>query len=530
MPSPDQVMKNITNHYKRIRASFILTSLAVFALGLFLLPNFTFFSKEGENLFTIWLFGEEMGCVESQEKAEELIIKAREELAEGSKDLYMIDDLHKEIIGEESIYKNVDDEEEVYKKIKAALLNHQKQTMTRAYMVKVNNTTVNLATAKEVDELLSRAIAKYDENNEYELTTEINQDRIMSTLTARLSRRDVDYDSINFEGGAEILTGKDIAESELIEYLDFDEITQGIIEINFAEEVEVSETYVPKSELVDVETALNLFTGMQEVQQIYDVQPGDTLSAISNKTGISMEELVRLNSDYLKDVNSTIRAGQSLIITVPEPELSVLWTKREIVEESYEADVIYIDNDDWYTTKQVTLTEPSAGYRKVVSDVTYKNENAINRNIVKEEILIEAVAKVVERGTKVPPTYIKPISGGKVSSGFGSRSRPGGIGSSYHQGVDFAIPIGSSVYASSGGVVSAAGWSGGYGNMVLITHPDGSKTRYAHLSKCLVSVGQSVSQGEKIALSGNTGISTGPHLHFEIILNGTPVNPLNYIN
>ena len=165
-----------------------------------------------------------------------------------------------------------------------------------------------------------------------------------------------------------------------------------------------------------------------------------------------------------------------------------------------------------------------------MSDVTYKNENAINRNIVKEEILLEAVAKVVERGTKVPPTYIKPISGGSISSGFGRRNSPGGIGSRNHQGVDFAIPSGSTVMASSGGKVSSAGWSGGYGYCVLITHPDGSQTRYAHLSKVLVSAGQTVSQGQKIALSGNTGISTGPHLHFEIILNGTPVNPLNYIN
>ena len=84
--------------------------------------------------------------------------------------------------------------------------------------------------------------------------------------------------------------------------------------------------------------------------------------------------------------------------------------------------------------------------------------------------------------------------------------------------------------ASSGGTVTRAGWSGGYGYVVYIKHPGGTETRYAHLSKVLVSVGQTVKQGEKIALSGNTGISTGPHLHFEILINGTAVNPLDYLN
>lgn len=508
----------------------IITSLVVCAIGLFLLPNFVVYEPEGENLFTIWLFGQEMGSVESEEIAEELIVRARKELASNQGDLFMIDDLHKEIIGEESIYLQVDDEEVVYDRILSCLEAHQKETMTRAYMVKVNNTTVNLASSAEVDELLTRAIEKYDVNNEYELTTEINEDRIVSTLTAKLNKKDIKSNTINVSAGGDSLVNKNVAESELLEFRDFDDIPEGITNIGFAEEVEIAETYIPRSELVDVDTALSLFTEEQEVQQIYDVQPGDTLSAISNKVGISMEELVELNSEYLTDVNSTIRSGQSLIITVPEPELSVLWTQREIREESYEADIIYVDNDDWYTTKQVTLTEPSAGYRKVVSDVTYKNDTAVNKEILKEEIIIEAVARVVERGTKVPPTYIKPLSGGRISSGFGGRSSPGGKGSTNHQGVDFATPIGTSIYAASGGTVSASGWSGGYGYMVLITHPDGSKTRYAHLSKCLVSVGQTVSQGEKIALSGNTGISTGPHLHFEIILNGTPVNPLNYLN
>ena len=238
-----------------------------------------------------------MGTVDSVEKAESMLVEAREQLAKGQKNLYMVENLHKEIIGEESIYKQVDDEDAVYAKIIKTLKDHQKETMTRAYMVKVNNTTVNLASSDEVNELLTRAIAKYDEDDEYEVRTEINEDRIMSTLTAKLTRRDIDFDSVSFNAGIESVIGKDVAESELIEYMDFKDITQGIMDIGFAEEVEVAETYIPKSELVDVDTALSLLTEMQDVQRIYEVQAGDTLSAISRKVDIPMERLVELNSE-----------------------------------------------------------------------------------------------------------------------------------------------------------------------------------------------------------------------------------------
>ena len=189
-----------------------------------------------------------------------------------------------------------------------------------------------------------------------------------------------------------------------------------------------------------------------------------------------------------------------------------------------------MDNDDWYTNQTQRLQEPSAGHRKVVADVFYRNKEEVSREILKEEITYEAVPKVVERGTKIPPTYIKPISGGRLTSNFGRRKAPTRGASTYHKGVDWATPVGTAVMASSTGTVAKAGWGSGYGYVVYINHADGRQTRYGHLSKVLVSQGQTVTQGQKIALSGNTGVSTGPHVHFEVLINGSQVNPFDYLN
>ena len=86
------------------------------------------------------------------------------------------------------------------------------------------------------------------------------------------------------------------------------------------------------------------------------------------------------------------------------------------------------------------------------------------------------------------------------------------------------------MYASSAGTVTKAGWGRGYGYVIYIKHADGRETRYGHLSKVLVSSGQTVKQGQKIVLGGATGVSTVPHLHFEILINGSQVNPFKYLN
>lgn len=112
-----------------------------------------------------------------------------------------------------------------------------------------------------------------------------------------------------------------------------------------------------------------------------------------------------------------------------------------------------------------------------------------------------------------------------VTSGFGARSSPGGIGSTNHDGIDIGVPVGTSVKAADGGKVTVAGVQGGYGNYVEIDHGGGVVTFYGHLSKILVRAGQKVAQGDEIAKSGNTGNSTGPHLHFGVHVRGAKVDP-----
>ena len=119
-----------------------------------------------------------------------------------------------------------------------------------------------------------------------------------------------------------------------------------------------------------------------------------------------------------------------------------------------------------------------------------------------------------------------PISGARLTSGFGYRSHPIRGGTRFHSGVDLAAPAGSPIVATSDGVIRRAGWEGGYGISVAIEHPGGLETRYGHLSALNVSFGQAVRTGDVIGFVGSTGLSTGPHVHYEVRVNGAAVNPL----
>ena len=126
--------------------------------------------------------------------------------------------------------------------------------------------------------------------------------------------------------------------------------------------------------------------------------------------------------------------------------------------------------------------------------------------------------------------YIWPVSSRKITSPFGPRKSPGGIGSRYHKGVDIGgVGYTTPVHAAKAGTVIVSQHSKSYGNYVVVSHGSGNTTLYAHMSSRSVSVGQHVNQGDVLGITGSTGNSTGPHLHFEITENGNRVDPMKYL-
>lgn len=211
--------------------------------------------------------------------------------------------------------------------------------------------------------------------------------------------------------------------------------------------------------------------------------------------------------------------------------LKVETVKNVMYNEEIPFETTEVENADMYEGEKSVTVAGVPGKQRVVANVTYINGVESSREVISSEEISASSLETVAIGTKKRPSdmgtgvMMLPFSG-MVSSRYGARD---GRRTS-HKGVDLAGAAGSPVIAADNGKVIQAEYRYDYGNIIVVDHNNGLTTYYAHLSKMNVNVGDVVEKGQTIGLVGSTGISTGPHLHFEVRRDGTPIDPYSYIN
>ncbi|MCM8711569.1 peptidoglycan DD-metalloendopeptidase family protein [Clostridium sp. SYSU_GA19001] len=235
------------------------------------------------------------------------------------------------------------------------------------------------------------------------------------------------------------------------------------------------------------------------------------------KVMLSEVDTVDRVSERIKDVNLKSNKPVVTIEITGTVESKVTALPRTIVQPT----------NDLPLGQTKVQSEGKNGQKTVVKQITMENSKIISSKIISEKITVAPKDKIVLKGTKsaaaVNSTLLASPSRGTISSGFGMRW------GRMHEGLDIAADLGTPIYAALDGTVTYSGWATGYGMLIKLKHKDGLETYYGHCSKLLVSEGQTVKKGDKIGEVGSTGNSTGPHLHFEVRVNGIPKDPAPYL-
>ena len=236
----------------------------------------------------------------------------------------------------------------------------------------------------------------------------------------------------------------------------------------------------------------------------YTVQAGDTLDGVALANGISAEDIRLANGLQL---DAGLREGEVLFLPGARPR------SRMVVSRST------------HSRPDPRPPAAEADSPAIAVAVATPKPGPVETPAPAPKAAVAVAAAPPPSKPAAGGGWIWPIAGGLESSEFGWRSDIG----DFHEGLDIAVPAGTPAVAARGGEVIEAGWDGGYGICVKIDHGDGTISRYAHASALLVSVGETVEQGQAVIAVGSTGHSTGNHLHFEIIVDGTPQDPRNFL-
>lgn len=310
----------------------------------------------------------------------------------------------------------------------------------------------------------------------------------------------------------------------------------GVVRAEFLQEVETVAGLFPTASILSADQMKQKISGTSDAQAItYTVQAGDTLGSIADRFQVSALTLNGLNANRLSE---SLSVGDVITVQATDALLDVKVTKTETYQQAIDYKTVTEKDDSEYTDFKQTTVEGVEGEEERTDEVTYLNGTEIARTNISSKVIKEPVTEVITIGTKKRPTGSTPgESSGilqwpvpsihNITSGFGSRW------GTTHWGIDIAgsSSYGQTIVAADGGTVSYVQYSDyGYGYHLEIRHANGMSTLYAHTSKILVSPGEKVAKGQAIALIGSTGDSTGPHCHFEVLINGSKVDPLGYVS
>ncbi len=290
------------------------------------------------------------------------------------------------------------------------------------------------------------------------------------------------------------------------------ETREALIDFQAQENLTADGVFGPKTSDALTQAVAEL---QQETTTTYTVQSGDTLSRIASKFDSEIDEIMRLNnlSDYM------IYPGDELEIPSEGASNEVAQAEEE-QPEVLEYDIQRGDS----------LSQIASRHGVEVDDIREKNNISGDRITAGETLKIPVSGSAARSpGRTSSSENLKWPVQGNITSGFGNRVHPVTRNRDFHTGIDISAGYGEQVKAAGSGRVVHSGWMGGYGHTVVIDHGNNKETLYAHNSELYVREGQRVSRGEVIAAVGNSGVATGSHLHFEVIIGGEHQNPKNYL-
>lgn len=310
---------------------------------------------------------------------------------------------------------------------------------------------------------------------------------------------------------------------ELIKKLQNHFKTQGadILSMTIEPSLSVKNTDKTEEGFLTTDDAFKLLTEGGKREAVYIAEKTESLESIAKRYGMTLDEIKSLNPNW----EDPVTKGSKLKVLEKAPLIEMTLEEVVVNVEDVPFQTVTKEDDTMIKTQRQVERAGVPGQRETSVRIQSQNGKTISSIVEGSRMSREAVDEIVRVGTKqslATGKFINPTVG-RFTSPFGPRW------GRFHYGIDIANSVGTDIKAADGGIVTRAGSAGSYGNLIIIDHQNGTSTRYAHLSRIDVKVGQAVEQGQSIAKMGNTGRSTGSHLHFEVRVGGVAQNPLNYV-